>query len=450
MESLDFDRAEMQTVQELLRSETRPIPSVLLEKSMTDLGTADIPREVFFSREYHELEVEKLWKKVWQWACREEELSKVGDYIVYDIADLSAIVVRSNDHKIRAFYNSCLHRGTQLQVDNGNVKTFKCPFHGWRWNLDGSLAHIPCRWDFEHVNDQDFRLPELKVGTWQGFVFVNFDPNCEPLESYLENIPEHFKHFCLEERFTATRVAKVVPANWKVALEAFLEPYHVFASHPQVLPFTGDASAQCDIYGRHNRTITPVAVQSPHLGKRVDQQTLAKRISVYAGVDPATVHLSEGMTARSFAAEVTRQKMHERFNLDCSTFSDSQMLDSIRYLIFPNAVLAGDMGVSVNSRVRPNGNDPDTSIFENLILLPCLPDKRPSPAPTHWLQPDESWTNASGLGKQLGEIFDQDTLNMARVQRGLKASAKAGITLSRYLESRIRHFHQVLDRQLES
>ena len=450
MKNADFSRDTIKTVQELLEKDTRPVPSILSEKSMADIGTNGIPREIFFSREYHNLEVEKLWKKVWQWACREEELSRVGDYIVYNLADLSAIIVRISSSEFRAFHNSCLHRGTQLKVEEGNARTFRCPFHGWIWNIDGSLKHIPCRWDFNHVNDEDFSLPELKVSTWQGFVFVNFDPSCEPLESYLEEMPEHFRHFSLEDRFTATRVAKVVPANWKIALEAFLEPYHVYGSHPQVLPFTGDVNAQCDTYGRHNRMITPVAVQSPHLKKPVDELALAKKLAMYAGVDPATVNLSEGMTARTYAAELARQRIFKSFSIECSNLSDSQMLDSIRYLIFPNAVLAGDLGVSVNSRVRPNGNDPNTSIFETLILMPCKKEIRPSPAKTYWLEPEESWSGAPGLAQNFAEIFDQDTTNMLLMQRGLKASAKPEITLSKYLESRIRHFHHVLDQQLKS
>lgn len=449
MTTADFTRYEMQTVQELLRTDTRSVPPVLLSESVADLGTADVPCSVFFSKQYHDLEVSKLWKKVWQWACREEEIPSVGDYVVYDIAGLSALVVRSAPGEIRAFYNVCLHRGTQLRVSDGNVPAFRCPFHGWTWKLDGTLAHLPCRWDFEHLDNDAFRLPELKVATWQGFVFVNFDPDCETIESYLENIPEHFKHFPLENRFTAVHVAKVMPANWKVTLEAFMEAYHSVATHPQILKFTGDANSQYDVYGRHNRMITPFAVQSPHIGTQLEQKAIAEAMAAFEGADPAIVKVPEGMTARAYAAEAARQRLRERLGVDCSAVSDTEMLDAISYFIFPNFMPWAGVGAPLQFRFRPNGDDPDSSIMDVLLLLPYPPGMRPPAAKTHWLTPDESWTNAPELGG-LGSIFDQDTSNLRRIQRGLKASAKPSVTLGRYQESRIRHFHQILDRQLQS
>jgi phenylpropionate dioxygenase-like ring-hydroxylating dioxygenase large terminal subunit len=432
MTTVNFSRSQMQTVQELLQTDSRAVPPVLLEQSMLNLGTADVPREVFFDKYYHDLEVEQLWKKVWQWACREEEIPEVGDYVVYDIADLSVLVVRSTPNQLRAFYNACLHRGTQLRVSNGNAPAFRCPFHGWTWKLDGTLAHIPCRWDFEHVDDDAFRLPELKVATWQGFVFVNFDRDCEPLEAYLENIPEHFKCFPLENRFTAVHVAKEMPANWKVTLEAFMEAYHSVATHPQILSFTGDANSQYDVYNRHSRMITPFAVQSPHLGTQLGQQALAEALAAFEGADPAMVQVPQGMSARAYAATVARQRMHERLGVDCSSFSDTEMLDAIQYFIFPNFMPWAGVGASLQFRFRPNGNDPSSCIMDVLFLLPFPPGKRPPATKIHWLTSEQSWTNAPELGG-LGQIFDQDTKNLCRIQRGLKVSAKPGVTLVRVM-----------------
>ncbi len=82
MPTKNFTREEMETVQEILQTDSRPVPPVLKQESIKNLGTADIPREIFFSSEYHNLEVEKMWKKVWQWACREENIPNVGDYVV--------------------------------------------------------------------------------------------------------------------------------------------------------------------------------------------------------------------------------------------------------------------------------------------------------------------------------------------------------------------------------
>ncbi len=448
MKPLNFTRDEIQTVQDLLRADGQPVPPIFLEESTPQMGTADIPKEVFLSQSYHDLEVEKLWKKVWQMACREEDLPKVGDHIIYEIADLSIIVVRSASNQIRAFYNACLHRGTQLRISNGHVPFFQCPFHGWRWNLDGSIAQIPCRWEFDHVDNEALRLPEIKVETWQGMIFVNFDPECQSLASYLENIPEQFRYipFPPQERYTFVHMIKEMPANWKVTLAAFVESYHFSTTHPQVLPFTG--IAQNDVYQRHSRTILPVGVASPYLGQ-IEPEALAKKIALFEGADPSLVNLPQGMTARAFAAHLARQRLQQTLGIDCSSLLDTDVLDVMSYLIFPNLVITPSLGFPVLLKFMPNGNDPNSSLMEVRLLLPCAAESRPAKVPIHRLGVNDSWAKVPGFEK-IGPIFDQDTANLHRMQRGLKASAKLGITLSKYQESIIRHFHQVLDCQLQS
>ena len=92
----------------------------------------------------------------------------------------SLIVVRTAPDEVRAYINSCLHRGTMLRTQGGCVKQFRCPFHGFTWSLEGKLIQIPGEWDFPHVDKSKMSLPEAKVGLWGGFVFVNFDPQCQP------------------------------------------------------------------------------------------------------------------------------------------------------------------------------------------------------------------------------------------------------------------------------
>ncbi len=371
--SNDIARKDMVSVREILQKDSRPVPQVLLEKSPNQLSHVEIPNEIFFSQDYHDLEVEKLWKRVWQYACREEDIPNIGNYIVYDIAELSVIVVRTSEKKIQAFYNSCPHRGTQLEIEDGKATKWQCPFHGWTWKLDGTLAHIPCRWDFDHLSDEELRLPEVKVATWQGFVFINFANDCEPLETYLENIPTHFQnfHFPLENCFTSAHIAKIIPANWKVVLELFLESYHFLATHPQTLPFTGDINSQCDIYDRHNRLIIPTAVASPHLGNQKNDLAIAQALMKFQGANPAAIELSEGITAREFVAEAGRNRIYKQFGVDCSAVSDCEMIDNIFYFIFPNFISMPGLGVSVQLRFRPNGNDPNSSIMD-VRLLPGL------------------------------------------------------------------------------
>ena len=102
---------------------------------------------------------------------------------------MQVLVVRGDDQKIRAFPNTCLHRGRALKDRAGRSDALRCRFHGWTWNLDGSLKEVPCRWDFPHVEQDDYHLRELPTGTWGGFVFINMDPSCESFESYMKPAP---------------------------------------------------------------------------------------------------------------------------------------------------------------------------------------------------------------------------------------------------------------------
>src|SRR5262249_18285543 len=150
--------------------------------------------------------------------------------IVYDIGDRSALVVRVAEDKIKAYYNACLHRGRALKTEPGNCAKFVCGFHGWSWKLDGSLDRIPFPRDFPQISDEENRLPEVRCETWSQFVFVNFDDDAAPLRDSLDVLPEHFAHYPLDDKYTAAHVQKVMPANWKVCMEAFLEAYHEVAT----------------------------------------------------------------------------------------------------------------------------------------------------------------------------------------------------------------------------
>ncbi len=448
-----FRRQDMETVQELLAADTRPVPPPLLEHHPSSLGSCDVSTESYLSADIHRLEVEHMWKKVWQWACRLEEIPNVGDHIVYEVAELSVIVIRvadgDSDGAVKAYYNACLHRGTQLRVDDGNVPMLRCPFHGWTWNLDGTLQWASCDWDFPEVTQspEHFALPEIQVGTWGGFVFINFDPHCEPLLAYLENLPGHFEHYPLDNRFLAINVQRVMPANWKVVMGAFIEAYHSVVTHPQILPFTGDANTQYDIYQRHSRMITPFAVASPHIGgKHYEQAEIAKVLAAYRGTDAGEVVLPEGMSARAHAAEQSRLRIGAIAGADLSNICDSLMVDAIEYFIFPNFMPWAAYGSAIQYRFRPNGNDVNSAIMDVQMLMP-FEGERPPAAKVHKIAADQPWTSAPQLGG-LGAIFEQDTSNLARVQRGLQASAKRTVTLGAYQEARIRHFHRTLDSYL--
>lgn len=432
--------------QALLDTDTRPVPPVLRLESARDLPVARVPIERYTSHSYHDLEVEKLWKRVWQFACREEEIPEPGDHTVYEIAGMEALIVRGEDGKIRAFANTCLHRGRALKDHAGRSDVLRCPFHAWTWNLDGSIKSIPCRWDFPHVDRKEFQLREFKTGLWGGFVFINMSPEAEPFESFIGELPEHFDRWPLEDRYTEAHVARHLRCNWKVAQEAFMEAYHVIATHPQILAAVGDSNSQYDAWDNFSRAITPNMTPSPHLEfEPSEQEKLDAMISTSLDAEPM-LRVPKDMTARQFMAQMARMQLQATV-ASVPQLSDAELNDSFYYSLFPNMHPWGAYNKIVY-RFRPNGHDPNTSIMEVFYLAPFR-GKRPAPAKIHWLDFDEPWTNAPELG-MLARVFQQDTFNFARVQRGLQSAQNSHVTFANYQETKIRHFHALLDKYISA
>jgi len=437
-------------VQALLDQETRPVPPALraVGSALEDAAggrPSGVARARYTSRAVHDLEVDRVWRRVWQMACREEQVPEVGDCVVYAAPGVSLVVVRSAPGELRAFHNSCLHRGTQLRTQPGHIGELRCPFHGFTWDLDGSFAGMPCPWDFPHVDAASFGLPEARVGTWGGFVFVTVDPEAEPLEDYLEILPEHFAPWDLGDRYLAAHVVGAVPCNWKVALEAFIESYHTVAVHPQLLTTSGDAQTQYDVYEgvRHvNRMITPVGIASEHVGHPVAEQDIVD--AMFLTKDDPDAVVPDGSTARQVLADRTRRRLAERTGGDYSTVTDCEALDAIEYFVFPNFVPWAGYTTPLAYRFRPDGDDHRRAVMDVMLLEPVpVGGPRPAPSPTRHLADGERWADAPELG-YLGRILDQDTATLARVQRGLEASDGPAVTLASYQESRIRHFHDTL------
>ena len=434
------------TYQQLLDADTHPVPDVLRLESPKFLGNEDLPAERYLSRAFFDLEVERLWKRVWQMACREEEIPHAGSFVVYDIAHLSFIVMRTETGEIKAFYNACLHRGRQLKDHDGRCSVMRCPYHGFAWALDGALQEVPARWDFEHVDDEAFALPEAKVGTWGGFVFINPDPDAGSLEDFIGDLPKHFERWNLEDRYIQGHVIKVIPANWKVTQEAFSEAYHVGGTHPQALPYLGDVNSQVDIWENFSRVITPGGTSSPLLGWDPTEEQILRYMMDVRVDEESFIAVPEGQTARSGSAAAARERWRPAVGALVDQWSDAEFIDNIDYTLFPNLHPWGAYNRIVY-RFRPNGDDHLSALMEVYLLAP-FDGERPAPATTTVLGIDDSWTLAPELG-MLGKVFEQDSFNMPKVQKGMRQSAKPGLTLATYQESKIRWFHQLMTEWVE-
>lgn len=440
--------------QDLLDLEEVEVPLYLRENSCDDMGDDDLDVARWVSREYHDLEAKKLWPKVWQMACREEDIPEVGDNHVYEVVNESVIITRSSENEIKGFINSCLHRGRLLRDEDGHVKEFKCPFHGATWDLDGEFKGIPCKWDFKHLDDKDMRLPQVKVGTWGGFVFINFDLDAEPLEEYLAPMPEHFSRFPLHEYYKGIHVQRVVQCNWKVGAEAFMESFHTVETHRQIMTFTGDANSQYDTFGDNvSRSVTPMGTPSPHLSGISEEDVMKDILELSGRMALSTADgqlLPEGVTARKYVADTNRKIFEEASGEDLSHATMAELEDAILYSAFPNFQIWVGFHGNIVYRFLPNGDDPNSCIFDIMLLFRHPKGtKRPAAVPVHKLNPDQSFSEAEELGA-LGPVFDQDDSNMPAVQRGMLASKKGAVSLASYQESRIRHLHKTIDKYLKA
>ena len=440
-------RSRGPSVQEIFAGDTNPPPACLLiDSPATNLGLDDVSIDRYLTKEWHEREVERVWRRTWQMACRVEDIPQVGDHVVYDIVNDSVIVTRISPTEIRGYINSCLHRGTMLRTEGGNVRHLKCPVHGMSWALDGSLSGVPCAWDFPQIERAKFCLPQVQVATWGGFVFINFDANCESLESFLEVLPEHFEPFGMEDRYVAVHGAKIMPCNWKLAQEAFMEGYHIGPTHPQSVEYTADTNTQYDVFGRHvSRFIMPEGVASPALGDYPQQKIVdaMRRDIAFYRKHPITV--GEGETARNTMAAHARERYSAATGKDFSKLSDSEALDLIQYTLFPNLGPWAGMATPLVYRFRPHGDNPHESIMEIMMLFAKNADgSHPAPAKVSWIGIEDSWSMVPNIGSA-APVADQDTDNLKRIQRGLRTARKPGVTFSNYQESRIRHFHKTLD-----
>lgn len=441
------------STQEIIARDKVKAPGWVTDESYTYMGSEDVSKDRYIDPAFARREFESMWTRTWQFACREEHIPEVGDYYVYDIGPWSFLITRAAEDEIKAYFNACLHRGTKLRPSgtSGYAAEFKCPFHGWSWNVDGSNKQVLCPWDFPHVDRSTLNLPEVRVERLGGFVWINMDPDAQTLREYLG--PEalsHIEAWKLEDRYITVHVQKSFPANWKLTIEAFMEAYHVLDTHPQVAPSNADANSQYDVYGEHvDRFISCLGVISPHLeGKFTEQEILDQfTIGDSSVLSDDRPKVAEGSTARQAMADMFRGMFEAATNSDLSSVSDSEILDCFSYTIFPNTFLFPGISLPMVYRFRPDPKDHRRCIYEVMFLRPAPKDgPRPFPAEPVILADHQSFCEADGMDPGFGKILDQDTDNLLAQQQGLETSVKAGITLGNYQEIRIRHFEAAIDK----
>ena len=203
------------------------------------IGAGGVPYARYTSAAFARLEAERFWLKVWQMACRLDQIPEPGSYTVYDILDQSIVLVRVDADTVKAYRNACPHRATALATGSGRFQlgAITCPFHGWKWDLAGNCTHLPGRDEFAGgcLRDEEVALREVHVRVWAGSVYISLAREPEPFEAMMAPIAELVDGVRMADMRFYWHIQVRVNANWKVTQEAFMEAYHVFQTHPQLI-----------------------------------------------------------------------------------------------------------------------------------------------------------------------------------------------------------------------
>lgn len=425
--------------------------------------------EAYISEEYARAEAEKLWRKVWLQAGRLDDIPNVGDYITYDILADSVIIMRAKEEgagpdELRAFHNVCTHRGRRL-IDTpkgqrnarGNKTNIVCGFHGWTFDRQGTCTYIEHQDDWQGVLTEDrTSLGKVQVDTWGGWLWINLDPNAGPLSDYLDPAASLLDPFELQNMRPRWRKWVVFDCNWKVAMEAFCETYHVAGTHPEFMEF-----GQFRGWGRNQGLHSNIGYDAPK-GQEEDQA----KLRLGAGEDPrlstaemqtftwenantnttmtlvnAALRLKDELPAGTPAPEVSKHWLasaradDEKRGVFWPVVDPSHTAKSgTSWQIFPNTQIGHAVNNMLVYHYRPYQADPNKCIFEAAVYE-LYPEGEAPETEWEYTEPQD-WP----------PVLQQDFANMAAVQEGMKSSGFRGTQPNPYMERTVPSLHYNLAR----
>ncbi|MEM9384807.1 MAG: aromatic ring-hydroxylating dioxygenase subunit alpha [Pseudomonadota bacterium] len=443
-----------QTYEQIVGPDETGVPDFLAHAATPDVGTDPIDVERYWSPSFREKERQHLWTRTWQLACLVDDIPEAGDCFLYEIGERSLIIANTHEG-IRAFYNSCLHRGRRLITGSCTKTKFVCPFHAIAWSLEGKLVHNPLAWDLPQWDETNANLPQARVAVWACFVFINMDDAATDFETVAAPLIEHLAPFGWNERYRAWWYEKRVRGNWKTVQESFMESHHSNTVHPQLLPSIADINSQYDFLNAYvSRHISAAATSSPSLqptpnehqklrlmrdrgDRRVDELDLAS--------------LPERFRARTFLGQRMRETYARDHNTDMSHASDAEVLDYLLYTVFPNTAIWAGYGPKLVYRWRPTPGDPEQSIMDIMWMEPVPEGQpKPPPSPKTVVDFDEDMQSQAFGSSSLRLILDQDFANIPEVQRGMKSAKSGHVHFGHYTEARLRYYQRLVDRFIDT
>jgi phenylpropionate dioxygenase-like ring-hydroxylating dioxygenase large terminal subunit len=263
-----------------------------------------LPGWTYFNAELLELEKEELFRKRWQLACHVNDIPAPGDYTTLDVAEERALILRGRDGQVRAFHNLCRHRGSRVVADaRGHCKSaLICPYHGWAYNLDGTLRGVAELRSLPPLDPVAWGLKPVEIEIWHGLVFIRFKPSDQPpVARIMARFEPEIAPYQVETLLPAAPIGWIdsTAVNWKSVRDVDNEGYHVAMAHPGLQdlyghgyldePFREGASRSFARFNpgpgklwsvRHYKAILPEATWLPESHRRA---------WLYLGLFPNTV-----------------------------------------------------------------------------------------------------------------------------------------------------------------
>jgi len=412
-----------------------------------------IPTRRYYDEDFYKLECERLWPHVWQMACRLEQIAQVGDWVEYKILDKSVIVVRT-EAGVKAFHNACRHRGVPLANGHGNCRKqgFICPFHGWRFNMDGENTFVYGKHLFSErqLDKADLALRPCRVELWGGCAFINFDDNAPTFRESIGPLADRLEAHGMSKQRAEWWYATVLPANWKIAMEAFMEGYHVMRTHPQLQKAC--PSLYNSMYG-DTGGIGQTA--NPNLSVRQNIQQQFDQLELLSAGMAGMVHAKEVEIARQLLDvelpddpiqavpmwfgivqdQIAKQLAAKGEPVpDLNAVAVSDPVHAVEFL-FPHYFLLPFFSSTSSYRIRPLG--PQSCLFEIWSLTHAAPGKEPQTPLEPTLLPYDS--------KDFPPIPQQDYSNIPLQQQGLHAAGFEFMRLSKEIEGMISNYQRIID-----
>ena len=417
-----------------------------------------VPAARYYDQGFYDLEVEKLWPHVWQMACRLEQIPNVGDWVEYSNFGKSVIVVRARDG-VKAYHNHCRHRGVPIAGGKGNEhgncakSGFICPFHGWRWNMDGENTFVYGKHLFrqELLDKGELALRPVRVETWGGCAFINHDDGAPSLRESLGPALGALEARGVDKLRSEWWYSTVLPANWKIAMEAFMEGYHVMKTHPQLQQ--AQPGLYNDRYGNETGGLGPQI--NPHLSVKENIAELIKSLELLSSGMSGLVHVKEVEIARQFSDvplpadpvqgimawysmvnEAITKQLRERGEdvPDLNQVAVSHPIEAVSYL-FPHYFLLTYFTSMSSYRIRPLG--PESCLFEIWSLTQFPEGQEPEPPLDPIVLPYDS--------QDFPQIPRQDYSNIPIQQKGLHSEGFDFMRLSHDVEGLIGNYQRVID-----